>query len=53
MANLPRHPVLGINQNLTNIVKDYFRKGYTYLEMPEFLKFTIKEQLVYLLSNVI
>ena len=38
MANLPRHPVLGRNQNLTNIVKDYFRKGYTYLEMLEFLK---------------
>ena len=38
MANLPRHPVLGRNQNLTDIVKDYFRKGYTYLEKPEFLK---------------
>ena len=37
MANLPRHPVLGRNQNLTNIVKDYFRKGYTCLEMLEFL----------------
>ena len=38
MANLPRHPVLVRNQNLTGIVKDYFRKGYTYLEMLEFLK---------------
>ena len=38
MANLPRHPVLGRNQNLTDIVKDYFRKGYTYLEMLEFIK---------------
>ena len=38
MANLPRHPVLGRNQSLTDIVKDYFRKGYTYLEMLEFLK---------------
>ena len=38
MANLPRHPVLGRNQNLTDIIKDYFRKGYTYLEMLEFLK---------------
>ena len=38
MANLPRHPVLGRNQNLTDIVKDYFRKGYTYLEILEFLK---------------
>ena len=37
MANLPCHPVLGRNQNLTDI-KDYFRKGYTYLEMLEFLK---------------
>ena len=38
MANLPRHPVLGRNQNLTDIVKDYFRKGYRYIEMLEFLK---------------
>ena len=38
MANLPHHPVLGRNQNSTDIVKDYFRKGYTYLEMLEFLK---------------
>ena len=38
MANLPRHPILGRNQNLTNIVKDYFRKGYTYFEILEFLK---------------
>ena len=38
MANLPRHRVLRRNQNLTDIVKDYFRKGYTYLEMLEFLK---------------
>ena len=38
MANLPRCPVLGRNQNLTYIIKDYFRKGYTYLEMLEFLK---------------
>ena len=33
MDNLLHHPVLGRNQNLTTIVKDYFRKGYTYLEM--------------------
>ena len=38
MANFPRYPVLGRNQNLTDIVKDYFRKGYAYLEMLEFLK---------------
>ena len=38
MVNLPRHPVLGRNRNLTDIVKDYFRKGYTHLEMLEFLK---------------
>ena len=38
MASLPRHPVLGRNQNLTDIIKDYFRKEYTYLEMLEFLK---------------
>ena len=38
MANLPRHPVSERNQNLTDIVKDYFRKGYMYPEMLEFLK---------------
>ena len=38
MANLPHHPVLGTNQNLSDIVKDYFEKGYTYLEMLEFKK---------------
>ena len=38
MANLSRHPVLGRNQNLNDIVEDYFRKGYTYLELLEFLK---------------
>ena len=38
MADLPRHPVLRRNQNLTVIVKDYFGKGDTYLEMVEFLK---------------
>ena len=38
MAHLPRHPVLGRNQNFTDIVKGYFGKGYTYLEMLEFLK---------------
>ena len=38
MANLPRHSVFGRNQNLTDTIKDYFRKGYTYLEKPEFLK---------------
>ena len=38
MANLPHHPVLGTNQNLSDIVKDYFKKGYTYLEMLEFKK---------------
>ena len=36
MANLPRHPVLGRNENMTDIEKDYFRKVYTYLEMLEF-----------------
>ena len=53
MANLPRHPVLERNQNLTDIVKDYFRKGYTYLIMLKFLKVHHKKQLVYLPSNVI
>ena len=38
MANLPRHPVLAGNQYLTDIIKDYFRKGHTYLEILEFLK---------------
>ena len=33
MVKLPRHRVLGRNQNLADIVKDYLRKGYTYLEM--------------------
>ena len=54
MANLPRHPVSERNQNLTDIVKDYFRKGYMYPEMLEFLKVHHKEKkTVYLLSNVI
>ena len=52
MANLPRHPVLGRNQNLTDIIKDYFRKGYTYLEMLEFLK-VHHTKTIYLVSNVI
>ena len=53
MANLPRHPVSERNQNLTDIVKDYFRKGYMYPEMLEFLKVHHKEKkTVYLLSNV-
>ena len=43
MANLPRHPLLGRNQNLTEIIKDYFRKGYTYLKMLEFLKVHYKK----------
>ena len=38
MAKLPHHRVLGGNQNLADIVKDYLRKGYTYLKMLEFLK---------------
>ena len=38
MANLPRHPVFGRNENMTDIVKDYLRKVYTYLEMLEVLK---------------
>ena len=38
MANFPHHPVLGTNQNLSDIVKDYFKKGYTYLERLEFKK---------------
>ena len=44
MANLPRHPVSETNQNLTDIVKDYFRKGYMYPEMLEFLKVHHKEK---------
>ena len=38
MANLAHHPVLGRSQNLTDIVKDGFRKRYKYLEMLEILK---------------
>ena len=38
MADLLRHPVLEKNQNLTYIVKDYFIKWYTCLEILEFLK---------------
>ena len=32
------NPILGSTQNVTDIVEDYFRKGYAYLEMLEFLK---------------
>ena len=52
MAYLPCYPALRSNQSLTAIVKDYFRKGYSNLEMLEFLKVLHKKQLVYLLLNV-
>ena len=38
MANLPGHPVLTDGETLDQIVKDYFKKGYTYLEILEYLK---------------
>ena len=38
MDNLPRHPVLRRNQNLTDFVKDYFRKGYMHIDMLKLLK---------------
>ena len=38
MANLPGHPVLTDGETLDQIVKDYFKKGYFYLEIFEYLK---------------
>ena len=38
MANLPGHPVLTDGETLDQIVKDYFKKGYSYLEILEYLK---------------
>ena len=35
MANLPGHPVLTDGETLDQIVKDYFKKRYTYLEILE------------------
>ena len=38
MANLPGHPVLTDRETSDQIVKDYFKKGYSYLEILEYLK---------------
>ena len=38
MANLPSHPALREGETLNGIVRDYFKKGYTYVEILEFLK---------------
>ena len=38
VAKLPSHPVLTEGEILDQIVKDYFEKGYTYLEVLEYLK---------------
>ena len=38
LAKLPSHPVLTEGEILDQIVKDYFEKGYTYLEVLEYLK---------------
>ena len=38
VAKLPSHPVLKEGEILDQIVKDYFEKGYTYLEVLEYLK---------------
>ena len=38
IANLPGHPVLTDGETLDQIVKDYFKKGYSYLEILESLK---------------
>ena len=38
MANLPSHPALREGETLNAVVKDYFKKGYTYTEILEFLK---------------
>ena len=38
MANLLGHPVLTDGETLDQIVKDYFKKGDSYLEILEYLK---------------
>ena len=38
MANLPGHLVLTDAETLDQIVQDYFKKGYFYLEILEYLK---------------
>ena len=38
MANLPGHPVLTDGETPDQIVKDYFKKGYSYIEILEYLK---------------
>ena len=38
MANLPNHPALREDETLDPVVRDYFKKGYTYIEILEFLK---------------
>ena len=38
VAKLPSHPVLKEGEILDQIVKGYFEKGYTYLEVLEYLK---------------
>ena len=38
MANLPSHPTLREGKTLNVVVKDYFKKGYTYIEILGFLK---------------
>ena len=37
IANLPGHPALTDGETLDQIVKDYFKKGCTYLEILEYL----------------
>ena len=38
MANLPSHPALREGKTLNAVVRDYFKKGCTYIEILEFLK---------------
>ena len=38
IASLPGHPALTDGETLDQIVKDYFKKGCTYLEILEYLK---------------
>ena len=38
MANLPSHPALREGETLNAVVRDYFKKGYTYIETLKFLK---------------
>ena len=38
MTNLPGHLVLADGEIFDQIVRDYFKKGYTYLEILEYLK---------------